>query len=196
MLDTHGRKAVQPAILAIGTRMAKWDIHPNWITLAAFLLGISAAVAIIAGNALLGVLLLWSSGLLDALDGTVARLLKKTSAFGTLLDLVLDRAVEMAFILAVVHVSPNATWSCLVLMMTILLSMTVFLSVGAIAANTGEKTFRYQTGIMERTEGFIGLSAMALLSDQAANIALLMAMLIFITAIQRMIEAKELLRGK
>ena len=48
--------------------------------------------------------------------------------------------------------------------------MTIFLTVGALAQNNGMKSFRYQAGLAERSEGFICFSFMILLSSIKLNL--------------------------
>ncbi len=196
MLDTHGRKWVDPVINFIRDLAVKYKISPNAITLFASLIGCASALLILGDQPIFAALVLWISGGLDAVDGAVARKTGQMSAFGTLLDITLDRVVEMAVILALALRSGGSILPYLVLMMAILLSMTIFLTVGAISEKSGMKSFRYQTGMVERTEGFIGFTVMIVWSSQAHMIAWIMAALIGNTAIQRLMEAKKILGDK
>jgi len=81
----------------------------------------------------------------------------------------------------------------LILMVAILLSMTIFLTVGALSDQRGIKSFYYQAGLAERTEGFLLSSLMILLSRYLRFFTLLYAGLVFFTAVQRMLEAKRIL---
>jgi archaetidylinositol phosphate synthase len=71
--------------------------------------------------------------------------------------------------------------------------MTVFLTVGALSEKHSEKSFYYQPGLAERTEGFIFFSLMMIMQKHISIIAILFALTIFYTAAQRVIEAKKIL---
>lgn len=73
------------------------SIHPNFLTLAGFLITTIAAL-VIPFNLLAGGLLILSGGIFDILDGVVARVNGRTSKFGAFLDSLLDRYSD-AFIL-------------------------------------------------------------------------------------------------
>ncbi|MBS4011061.1 MAG: CDP-alcohol phosphatidyltransferase family protein [Roseovarius sp.] len=161
----------------------------------ALVLGGAAALAVALGHLWLGVGLLWASGLFDALDGSMARVSGTSSAFGTLLDVVSDRVVEIMVLLAVMYSSPVLAAPTALVFASIILSMTVFLTVGALAEKMGNKSFYYQPGLMERTEALIALSVIVLVYPWRVAMLLLMAGAIVFTAGQRFTEAARLLRS-
>lgn len=65
-------------------------ILPNVVTLCAFMAGVTAIRFALAGKWELAVAAVTVAGVLDGLDGTVARLLKSTSKFGAELDSLSD----------------------------------------------------------------------------------------------------------
>lgn len=71
--------------------------------------------------------------------------------------------------------------------------MTVFLTVGAVSEKKGIKSFYYQSGLAERTEGFILFTFMMLLTDYLLWITLIFLAVEMFTALQRLREAKKLL---
>lgn len=80
--------------IAIGRLFSQLPISPNsytWLTLLPAVLGF---VAVVCGYILTGVLLFICSGLLDLVDGAVARHTGKTSRYGAFLDGSLDRVVD------------------------------------------------------------------------------------------------------
>ncbi len=196
MLDTNARKYVQPAIQKVADVCIKLKISANQVTVFAFGLGMSAGLLIYLGHPLIGVSLLWISGLLDAVDGSIARATKSSGAWGALMDLIFDRFVEMGLIVALALNHPEAQMIFIFLLCAILFSMCVFLSVGALSANNSNKAFKYQAGVMERTEGFVCFTLMALFQGYISYIAIGTAVLIFFTALQRMNEARKLFEKK
>jgi phosphatidylglycerophosphate synthase len=81
----------------IGTRLVRWGVTPNAITIFGTLGVISGAVVFFTrGWWLTGTLVCWGFVMLDALDGIVARLGGRTSAFGAVLDSSCDRFADAA----------------------------------------------------------------------------------------------------
>ncbi len=83
----------------------------------------------------------------------------------------------------------------MILACTIILSMTVFLTSGMLLENTGIKSFHYQAGLMERTEGFIMFTFMIIFYSYMKILAFIYAVLILYTAVQRLYMAIKVLGG-
>jgi CDP-diacylglycerol--glycerol-3-phosphate 3-phosphatidyltransferase len=194
MLDTYGRKYVNPMIDITARGLLKANLKPNHVTGVAFFIGVSSGVFVYLHLSLVGVILLWISGFLDAVDGSMARISKNTSAFGTLMDITFDRAVEMSIVIALALRFPEARIYLLILTICVLFSMTIFLTVGALTEQKGMKSFYYQAGLAERTEGFIMFSMMSLFTPWLTLVTNLFSAAVLITALQRMLEAKRILR--
>ncbi|NJL05137.1 MAG: CDP-alcohol phosphatidyltransferase family protein [Chloroflexaceae bacterium] len=77
-------------------------VHPNTITVLAFLVGLAAAGALVQQHYLWGLVGWLLSRLLDGLDGAVARAYGKQSDFGGYLDILLDFAIYALIPLALV----------------------------------------------------------------------------------------------
>lgn len=194
MLDTHARKHFDAVFDKIGRRLLAWKLRPNQVTVLAMIVGLCAGGILYIGHPGWAVALLWLSGLLDAVDGSMARQSGKVSLQGTLLDLVGDRLVELGIFWALGLRHPESLLAMLALVSAVLMSMTVFLTTGMLAANTGKKSFYYQAGLMERTEGFIASSAMMLFQWLLTPLTWLYAVLILITIVQRLRETFRLLQ--
>lgn len=78
---------------------------------------------------------------MDVLDGEMAWLSEQTSQKGALLDIFFDRIVEIAYIFAFVGIASSE--SLLTLSVTIILSMTLLLSVGAMSTKESKKAFDF-----------------------------------------------------
>lgn len=195
MLDTYGRGLIAPIIRKIARTMSQIGVTPIGMTIAALIVGLIPSLLIIyTPYRILAVVILWTSGFMDALDGEMARSSGLKSDLGGFLDIVFDRIVEVSIIIAIGVKYPDASFSLVLLMISILMSMTIFLTVGALAANNKAKSFRYQAGLMERTEGFLFFSAMMLITSHLNIIITIFACAIFFTAGQRFIEAISLLK--
>lgn len=188
MLDTHARKYFSPIFEFLADMFIKFKISANAVTTIAFIVGIGSALAVYFKNYILAFILLWLSGLLDVIDGTIARKTKTQSLMGAQFDIVSDRIVELAFIWAIAFTYKDCLYAILLLVSMILISMTVFLTTGMISKNDTKKSFYYQSGLMERTEGFIMFSLMLIFNKCIDKVIIIYSILIFITILQRIYD--------
>ena len=195
MLDTYGRKYADKFIEPAAGLFEKIKWKPTHVTVAALVTGLAAAVSyFLEAPVAIPLVLLWFSGYLDTVDGALARRTKQTTPVGTMLDIFFDRVVELSFIVSFAVRFPESVFSQLFLVCAIVLSMTVFLTSGTLLKNNGIKSFRYQTGLMERTDGFVMFTIMILFDDYMKYTAAVYALLILFTAFQRLILAINELR--
>lgn len=192
MLDTYARKHVQPAVDKTADYLLKKGWTADGVTKTAFAIGLSSGVFIYLDQLVLALIALWLSGFLDVVDGTMARK-TKPSPWGTLLDISFDRLVEISVILGLAFRFPDSMWALLLLSASIIVAMTVFLTVGALSEKQGMKSFYYQAGLAERTEGFILFTLMIVFSPYLTAITLLFIAVQIFTIFQRMAEAKRIL---
>lgn len=78
----------------IGVTLSRLGIHPDLITITGLLLIAIAAVLIASGLFLIGGIVLLLSLPMDAVDGAVARAMKREDVFGMVLDSTLDRYAD------------------------------------------------------------------------------------------------------
>ncbi len=134
-------------------------MNPNTISFSASLIGVVAALFFLFGHSAIAGLILLLSGILDTLDGTVARLGERSSKFGATLDSTLDRYVEMFVFLGITYHfkdTPMFFWSFLAVMGSMMVSY-----VRARAQSLGVQEL---VGFMQRFERFVILSAGAILN--------------------------------
>lgn len=193
MLDTHARKHVQPVVEKTSDVLLKRGFTADGVTKIAFIIGISAGVFVYFDQPFWAVFVLWLSGYLDVVDGTMARK-TKPSPWGTLLDISFDRLVEIGVLVGLALRFPDSMWVLLLLSASITIAMTVFLTVGALSDNKGMKSFYYQAGLAERTEGFILFTLMIIFSTYLTQITLVFLAVQIFTIAQRMAEAKRILK--
>lgn len=193
MLDTHGRKYLDKYFDKTSEFLINFKLTPTQVTVIALVTGVLASIIYYFDNTLWAIILLWLSGFLDAVDGAMARKLKAITKTGTLLDICFDRIVELAFIIVFALKHQDSTFALLCLTCSIVLSMSVFLTSGMLLENKGKKSFHYQAGLMERTEGFLMFTIMMILNTFMREIAFIYAGLVLFTAIQRLIEATKAL---
>ncbi|MGX9758012.1 CDP-alcohol phosphatidyltransferase family protein [Clostridioides difficile] len=193
MLDTHARKYVEPFISKGAKFFLKLKLTPNNVTIIALIVGVSTSLFIYLDMRVLAIITLWISGYLDAVDGDMARSSNKTSLFGTLIDITFDRIVEISMILVFGLKMIDVRLNLMILLSSILMSMTIFLTVGALTDKKGMKSFYYQAGVAERSEGFILFTLMILFQSYIGMIANLFSIVVLFTAVQRLLEAKKIL---
>ena len=192
MLDTNARKYIQPILDGIARTCLRIGISANTLTFIGMLVGVAAALLVMRGHAVAGFIVLWLSGLIDAADGTLARL-TKPSQLGAILDITFDRVVEVAMIAALAYVFPDARFTLLILAGTIAIAMSLFLSIGAAVANQSIKSFHYAPGLGERTEAFICFSLMILDSARLVMWTWVFIGVIAFTMAQRLYHAYRML---
>lgn len=169
---------INPALLFFS------KVHPLWLTLLASIFGIFAACAI--GTAWLALPLLILSGYLDSLDGAVARLYQKQSSIGAACDIVSDRIVESAIIIALFTLDPTRAYLCLTMLASVLICITSFLVVAIFSENESKKSFHYSPGLIERPEAFCFFASMILFPKLFTPLAALFTLAVFATAIMRL----------
>lgn len=196
MLDTHARTYVQPIIQRTATYLLQLGFTANHITIIAFIIGVGASVLVFFEQPILAVIVLWLSGFLDAVDGNMARLSNTSSSWGTVMDVTFDRIVETSILiaLALLYPDPKILFMFLLLAISIIFTMTVFLTVGAVSEKESVKSFYYQPGLAERTEGFILFSLLILFQDHLIFWTSIFLVVEIITGIQRLAEARRILK--
>lgn len=95
-LTDHVRRLTAAVLTPLGEWLYRMHVHPDHITIAGTLLVILAAFIIGSGQLQLGALLLLFALPFDAVDGAVARAMKRSDRFGALLDSALDRYADAA----------------------------------------------------------------------------------------------------
>ena len=133
---------------------------------------------------------------LDIFDGSLARL-EKPTIFGGILDIFCDRTVEICLLIAIISTNPQQPlWPGVFSLSAIVLCISIFLLIGGAVKveqiekmRDDKKVIYYSGGIMERTETFLFLFFMIILSPLRLTLMWIFALLIFITALQRFYHA-------
>lgn len=88
----------RPISTRLSMLLAHLPIHPDVVSLVAFLVAAGAAWSLAVGAGVLGAILVHLSSVLDGVDGEIARLQVRASPGGALLDGVLDRLADAALV--------------------------------------------------------------------------------------------------
>lgn len=185
MIDTRWRGRFEPMFNFLARILIGFKIKPNTITIAAFAIGLFSAIFIGFNKPIVALVLLWISGLLDVLDGGVARLTGKASAGGAYMDLIFDRMVEAFIIFGFAILAPANYLAYILFYISVIFNFTTFMVAGALFKNVSGKSMHYDTGIAERTETFIIFSLMLIFTNYITVILMVFNAIIFLTGIIR-----------
>jgi len=152
-------------------------------------LNIVAAYVIATGHFLLGGVLILGSGLFDLLDGALARLTKRTTRFGAVLDSTVDRVSEAATLcsLLIWYVPQDGASVETVLILVVLVGSFLVSYIRARAEGLG---WQCQVGLFTRAERVIVLAIGLLLNRiwvHSVFVALcVLAVFVSVTVVQRL----------
>ncbi len=165
--------------------LVKAGLKPNHLTFLGLILGFAASLFIAKSNEIGGALLLMVSGLMDMLDGALARNEGKMTDFGGFLDSVFDRYVDVAIFISLGVYGVNWLLVALALSGALLVSYT--------RARAEKIIEKCDVGIAERGERMLILIA-GLLTGFVWHAVLIIAVLSHITAIHRVVYTYSSLR--
>jgi len=172
-------------------------IHPNYLSVAALVVGLTSAAAIAGQQLGLGFALWILNRGLDGLDGAVARAHNKQSDFGAYLDLLLDFVIYLAIPLAFIRIAPTGLnmWAALVLLSAYVLNLLSWTTLSTLLekrrmGSPGRLTgVEMPAGLIEGAETILFYSLFFLLPAHIGLLFGVLALLVFITAGQRVIWA-------
>lgn len=191
MLEFYIRPFCQTFLITPIAKAFK-NFPPNSITAVACGLGILTAPALMLGFTRFAIFLLIISGLLDALDGTVARMTRSVTQIGSVLDIMSDRTVEFAVLFGLYAVDTQRAWLVLLMFGSCYLCVTSFLSVQIFTPNQGHKNLQLSPGIVERSEALILFMIMIALPNYFNFLACLFIGLVLLTAYTRISQFAQL----
>lgn len=196
MLDTWFTRpgsATRAALDALTRWFERRAYQPDTLTYLALLSGMAAGLLFSRSYQWAGVLAVVTSAVLDAVDGRLARLRDRVTAWGGVLDLTFDRVVEASVLLGVAIPRPSLHLPCLVLVATWYVNLCVFLAVGAASERQSEKVIDYPPGLLERGEALLFLLLILSMPTLAPSLVYLYAALEIFTAVQRFRHGREAL---
>lgn len=184
------REKVEPFLNSTAELFVRVGFTPVSLTFLGVMLGMVAAFLFAGGHEIPAGLVLLLCGFFDALDGAVARLSGKVTAFGGVLDSVTDRYVEFLVFLGIMWgglaeagLLPGWAWVILAFAGSLMVS---YVRARAEAAGSGT----LDVGIAERAERLLILAFAAILTLTRYALCLI-AVLTHVTVVHRLIVAKE-----
>ncbi len=139
MLDAAARRWIDPPLDRAGAALARLGLGANAVTVAGFLVGAAAGVALAFRRYELALGLIAVNRLADGLDGAVARRLGPTD-FGGYLDIVLDYLFYAGVPLGFAVGRPESALPAAFLLFSFLGTGPSFLAFAAVAAKRGLTT--------------------------------------------------------
>jgi archaetidylinositol phosphate synthase len=187
------RSKVTPYLDPVARAFAKVGFRANVLTVIGLVIGTIAAVVFGYGHERWGGLVLLICGFFDLMDGAVARVTRGETAFGGVLDSVVDRYVDAIVIIGIVYGGlaeaggiPGWLWGAIALVGSIMVS---YIRARGEAAGTG----KLDVGIAERGERMLILAIGGLIIFERYAIVVV-AILSNVTAIHRVLESRKRLR--
>lgn len=153
MLDAKARRALQGLTLWSGRLIARLGLSPNAITGLGLAVTGAGAWFVLTGRHVTGGLILIAGGVLDFLDGAVAKATGRTSVFGSFLDSVTDRMSDALLFSALLWFFAQAGEDRLVALTLAVFALTVLTSY--IRAKAESLGFDCRVGILERAERLV-----------------------------------------
>ena len=169
------------------------SIHPNLVSVLAMLVGLLAGTAIVNQFYLYGLILWLFNRILDGLDGVVARVHSKQSDFGGYLDLVLDFIIYLTIPISFAIAQPSTAtfWALVALIASFYVNTATWMGLSALFEKRRTTTSNRLTsmempvGIIEGAETILLYSLFCIFPGYTPYLFALMAILVFVTAGQR-----------
>lgn len=190
------------ALAVLLDRLTRGKITPNTITYISLAGHGLAAAFIVTQRPIVAAVTIAIFGLMDTLDGELARLQKRASSAGMVLDATTDRLKETILYSALVYAISTCTnpeqavWPALALGLSICVSYVKAKGETALSATKltpNQKNRIFQDGIL-RYEVRMSLLIVGLLTAQVAIACMVIAALALVTVIDRYIKIQRALR--
>ncbi len=179
----------------IGNLLIRLQVNPNVFTTVAFSTSILAGYFFATGSLRWGALFVVLSGILDILDGKIARGSNKVTRFGALYDSTLDRYAEIFVFFGVAYhfirqdMFISSLASCIALGGSLMVSY-----VRARAEGLG---FSCKVGMIQRPERIVTLGVTAMIHEYALAAGIVfLAIMSNVTAFQRVYHIYSQVNGK
>jgi CDP-diacylglycerol--glycerol-3-phosphate 3-phosphatidyltransferase/archaetidylinositol phosphate synthase len=179
------REKFQRLMTPLGRALSKTAISPNMITLLSLFTSLLSSYAYSIGRPLEGAVIIVLVGILDMLDGAIARASNRVTRFGATFDHVIDRYAEFFIILGIILGQyVEWTWGIFSLFSMVMASFTRAKaeSVGGLKSCT--------VGIAERQEKLIIIIGASFCIPLSSNILqysiIVIGLLSSVTVVQRL----------
>ena len=190
MISARFRKHTEPIMRKVARFFV--GLPPNLVTIISILFALAAAYYFAQQDWFMGGFLAIIAAFLDALDGAIARLTKKTTKFGAYLDAVVDRYVEGILLFGIGMGTGLWMWVYLAMLGALIIPYAK-----ARAAMEKKVDNINWPDLMERGERLIMIALLfpfCAFYGYAEECLIAMVVLFHFTAIQRIVRVYNLLR--
>ncbi len=183
-------------IRPIAENIARTRVSPNILTFLGLIMGFIAALFFARGEQFIAGIALLAAGFFDVIDGAVARVLQRETAFGGVLDSVVDRYVDFLLYAGIIYAFISGViaepvfmqgwgwaWGILAIVGSLMVS---YVRTRSEAAGSG----KLNVGVAERAERLIILSFGALIGYTQFAV-MIIVFLTHLTVLQRMFASKH-----
>lgn len=172
----------------VGAFFNRLGIYPNTMTILGLVGNIIGAVLIALGHMTIGGVIVMVMGLIDTLDGTMARLRGMSSEFGAFVDSVTDRYSELVIFAGLLYYFTHRGDWLSTLAIYIAASGSVLVSyVRARAASVGMDT---KVGFLSRFERYLVLAPSLIFNIPMVGVWII-AIFANFTALQRILDVRR-----
>jgi len=195
--NANARRSLARFIDPVARLMLRLKFTPDGITWFGCGVTIFISVAFLAqGEFLIGAILFGAFGLIDLLDGTMARMLGTAGPWGAFLDSTLDRISDAAVICALIYFYVNtASGNSQLAVVSGIVALVMSLMTSYARAKAESLDAKCTVGIAERAERniliWVSLLISALVSDVMSYALTLLAVLSTVTVIQRILFVRK-----
>lgn len=198
MFDRQVRLVCTPVLDAASGQLARRGVRANALTLAGWVFGATACVAVGFKIWALALVAWLVNRVFDGLDGALARQRGATD-FGGFLDIVADFSVYAGFVVALAVAVPGARVASAVLLFTYYLSGTALLGGCALldrrgVQRTDERSLRFLGGIAEGLETVVAYTVIVVVPTFATEVEWVFAAMVLVTFVQRVFVVRGVLR--
>ena len=198
MFDAAIRPFIAKALASVANKIVAMNISADRVTAVGFLLGIGAVVLVASQLYLAGLAVFLASRVMDGLDGAVARQTKLTD-LGGFLDITLDFVVYASMVLGFALADPQKNALAAAFLTTSFMApAATFLAYAVFAAKRGisteirgRKSLYYLGGLTEGFETILTLSLMCIFPDWFPIIAVVYAVMCWVTGGTRIAAAVQ-----
>jgi CDP-diacylglycerol--glycerol-3-phosphate 3-phosphatidyltransferase len=186
MADKLLREWTKGVLTPIARLIARTGVSPNFLTVVGFLATLGVAYVLALGHQRVAGLLMVPVGLLDAVDGAVARTMSRATRFGAFLDSTLDRFAEIALYLGLLYLYGGTTVETVLIYLTI----TGSLMVSYTRARAEGLDVECKVGLFGRFER-LGVLVLGLVLERTVIALIILAIFSNLTALQRMWHVRK-----
>lgn len=203
MFDAALRPHINKPLATLARQAVAWGIGANTVTVLAFALGMAAAALVAAQLYWVALAVLLVSRILDGLDGAIARETKLTD-LGGYLDITLDFIVYASVVFGFALADPHANALAAAFLTTSFMAPAATFLAYAIFAQKhglttdirGAKSLYYLGGLTEGFETILALCLMCAFPAWFPVVAVVYAMMCWITGGTRIAVAVQTLQGR